>query len=138
MFKNDTLYIAKEQLEDLTQLMTSYLCPETGAEYNNPKPLHMDSGLDRPPTLAEQIDRVMRRHISNKAMDQGFETLEESQDFSIDDAFENSEESIYQIVDEEIPVMDTDRPPANEPSEPTDYSDADPGEGDNSESGEND
>jgi len=56
-----------------------------GRERPDPKPLEIPSGMKRPETLAEQVQRLVRTQISEEAAAQGFETFEESEDFDVDD-----------------------------------------------------
>lgn len=115
----NTLYITPELAEDLTKLDTAYLNPD-GSEVNNPKPIVLHTFLDRPLSLQEQIERVMAGNLSRQAMEQGFETLDESQDFDVDDEFNSgNDESMYQIVDEEVPLMQQEPDGTADPSGPT-------------------
>lgn len=56
-----------------------------GHELPDPRPLVMPSGFRRPETLAEQVQRLVRTHISRQAQEQGEESFEEAEDFDIDD-----------------------------------------------------
>lgn len=56
-----------------------------GVENTDPTPLRLPLGFKRPETLAEQVQRLVRTHISRTAEDQGFESFEESEDFDVDD-----------------------------------------------------
>lgn len=95
--------ITEDLLSDLTALATAYLDPK-GREIPNPKPLVLHTKLNRPLTLQEQIERVFKGRLSDQAQRQGYETLEESQDFDMDDDFDRFDESIYQVIDEEVPT----------------------------------
>lgn len=54
---------------------------EHGRELLDPTPLALPTGFKRPETLSEQIQRMVRTHLSQAAAEQGFETFEESEDF---------------------------------------------------------
>lgn len=56
-----------------------------GHEIPDPQPLEIPAGFKIPETMAEQIRRVTRMHLSELAREQGMETFEESEDFDIDD-----------------------------------------------------
>lgn len=56
-----------------------------GHEVLDPTPVAMPAGFKRPEMLAETIQRLVRRGISELAADQGFETFEEAEDFDVDD-----------------------------------------------------
>lgn len=59
--------------------------PAPGREEADSKPAAMPVGFQRPPTLAEQVQRLVRSAISREAEEKGFETFEESEDFDIPD-----------------------------------------------------
>jgi len=108
------LKISKDTYDELCELGSGYLNPE-GKEVNNPKPLFIASEIHRPPSLQEQIQRVLRSNISRQAHEQGHETFEESQDFDVEDPFDSPDpNTIYQVLDEEIPVMKEEKPPSDE------------------------
>lgn len=95
--------IKKSTFDKLTKLATAYL-NQKGQEVNNPKPLNLAPGIGRPPTLQEQIQRIMRKEVSQQASAQGFETFEESQDFDIEDSFDSDQyETVYTTMTEESP-----------------------------------
>ena len=97
--------ISKKTYDELSHLGSAILNAE-GQEINNPKPMLLSTDVKRPPTLQEQIQRVLRSNVSKEAHEQGFETLDESQDFDIEDSFDSKDpDTIYQVLDEEIPVM---------------------------------
>lgn len=56
-----------------------------GQEMTDSTPLRIPLGFQRPETLAEQVQRLVRTHISQTAANQGFETFEESEDFDVED-----------------------------------------------------
>jgi len=51
----------------------------------DPTPLEIPVGFQRPPSLQEQIQRLVRVELSDKAAAAGAETFEESEDFGEDD-----------------------------------------------------
>lgn len=59
-----------------------------GHELLDKKPVAMPVGFKRPETLAEQVQRLVRRQVSEYAAAQGRETFEESEDFDVDDEFD--------------------------------------------------
>lgn len=80
---------------------------ENGHETPNPKPHDLDVGL-RPPSLQEQIQRLVRNELSNQVQNQGAETFDEANDFDVpEDDDPISPYVIHDMVEEE-PI-----PPAN-------------------------
>lgn len=75
---------------------------DDGYEVNNPLPLVLDTGLKRPPTLAEQIKRVLRAEIDRSAMDGGMESYEDANDFDVDE--EELPVSKYEVMEDEVPI----------------------------------
>lgn len=58
---------------------------EKGREIPDPTPVTIPAGFKRPETLAEQVQRLVRTHISREAAERGFETFDEANDFDVDD-----------------------------------------------------
>lgn len=56
-----------------------------GHEVPDPRPLTLPSGFKRPETLAEQVQRLVRNHLSRIAEESGAESFEEAEDFDVDD-----------------------------------------------------
>lgn len=56
-----------------------------GHEIPDPRPMRIPAGFKRPPTLAEQVRRLVQTSVSEWAANNGFETFEESEDFEVDD-----------------------------------------------------
>lgn len=54
-------------------------------EYPDPTPVEMPLGFKRPPTLQEEIQRLIRVQMSQAAQDSGMETFEEADDFEVDE-----------------------------------------------------
>lgn len=51
----------------------------------DPTPMAIPAGFKRPPTLAEQVQRLVRGALSQAAAEKGLETFEEANDFDIPD-----------------------------------------------------
>lgn len=86
------------ELTDLTHAILT----EDGKERNNPKPLVIHSDLTRPLSLQDQIKRLLKTELSMQAHELGMETLEEANDFDVEDDFDTEPPSDYeQMVDEE-------------------------------------
>lgn len=80
-----------------------------GLEFPNPIPVEAPLGIDRPPTLKEQIQRVMKIELGAQAAAQEMETFEESQDFDVDnDSFPGSK---YELMEDEVPSSLYKQPP---------------------------
>ena len=96
--------IRRKTIEELRKLKTAHIT-EDGKEQLNPVPVEIDSGLKRPLTLQEQIQRVLRTQVSVQAMEQGRESWEEANDFDVNDSYEEEiYDTRYTIMDEEEPV----------------------------------
>jgi len=126
--------ISKELLEELLRTGVCILT-EDGKEIPDPRPMEISPRMERPLTLQEQIDRVLRQRVSREAANQGHETFEEANDFDVEEIFDSpSFMSNYEIVEDEIPIMEpenlkpdteedenkdinTDKPPEEKPSE---------------------
>ncbi len=109
--------IDKKILDRLVNLQVSMI-GEDGLEYPNPTAEVVTVGARRF-TLQEQIERVLRGHVSEQAQGQGFESFEEANDFDVEDedplpisGFEHED------MEEEIPppVVSTPEPPVEEPA----------------------
>lgn len=88
---------------------------EDGRELLNPVPLVLDV-TPRPPTLQEQIKRLMRVELSRRAAAEELETWDEANDFDIDDEANDAPATIYQqMVDESPPDASESEPPAHGP-----------------------
>lgn len=61
-----------------------------GREILDDTPMVVSSGLQRPLTLAEQVQRIVRSYSRNQAEADGFETFEEAEDFDVDDEIDPS------------------------------------------------
>lgn len=91
--------ISKELYDELCKLMEAKL-DERGHELCNPIPKDLAPSLGRPPTLQQQIQRLVRVHLSQQAMNQGMETFEESEDIEPDDEPEIRSE--YELMHDEV------------------------------------
>lgn len=113
--------MTKELYDELKDLKRGKL-NDKGEEVVSPKP-HSLAFSRRPPTLQEQIQRVLRTELSRQADEQGYETMEEADDFD-DPEFDQDPFSPYIVHDtiDEEPVS----PPVNPPPEPPDPPDSDP------------
>lgn len=54
----------------------------------DPRPVEIPTELRRPETTDERIRRIIKEQISPHAVESGMESLEESEDFEIEDDFE--------------------------------------------------
>lgn len=63
---------------------------EFGREIPDDRPMVLPSGFRRPETLAEQVQRLVRSHVSRMAADRGDETFEEAEDFDVGEDVEPS------------------------------------------------
>lgn len=79
---------------------------EKGNEICDPTPAAVSVGFKRPPTLQEQIQRLVRTELSDQAAAQGNETFEEADDFEVGDDYDPK--SKYEI-DEHLPSYNDDR-----------------------------
>lgn len=86
-----------------------------GAEINDPKPISVPTGIQRPLTLQEQIKRLMRVELSRASVDNGYESWEEANDFNVGDGDEPLETQ-YTMKDE-IPFSLT-NPPEGRAAQP--------------------
>lgn len=98
--------------------------PDNGKEINDPKPLFINTGLNRELTLDERIANILARRIYRDHSDQIGESPEESQDFNVpDDLHAHHEDTLYQMAAdtgiELQSMMDDDLRPHEEPPEPS-------------------
>lgn len=117
---SNRISISEITVELLKELTSSLIGIEDGKEYPSPK-RRVLTGISRPATLKEQIQRVLRTELSRQVQNQGFETFDESQDFEIEE--ENEPLSGYEVNDmvEEVPVEKTSEV-SEEVPEPVDVS----------------
>lgn len=71
----------------------------------DPRPVDIPAELKRPETMDEKIKRIIATEIQAKALDYGLESLEESEDFDVDDD-DGLPESPYELKEmkSEYPV----------------------------------
>lgn len=114
----------------LKTLDVSVYTEDNRFELPNPIPKVIPTELDRPLTIQEQIQRIVRINISRQAEKNEMESWDEANDFDIPDETEMSspyeysemqEEFIKQIQEPEVPKEEKEeadqRPPANEAGE---------------------
>lgn len=92
---------------------------DNGYEIPNPVPTDLDVGL-RPPSLQEQIQRLVRNELSQQMATQGAETFEEANDFEMpEDEDPISPYVIHDMVEEEpLPPVNPDEVGQTEPEDP--------------------
>lgn len=77
--------------KDVANLVRALRLDANGHEILDQTPVAMPAGFKQPERLAETIQRLVRRGLSDMAAQQGYETFEESEDFEVDDeAFDPS------------------------------------------------
>lgn len=107
--------ITKELHDELKKLRRAMI--KDGIEFLNPTPVAIPIGMERPPSLKEQIQRVLRTELSMQAAAQGEETFEEADDFDVpeDDPDPVSPYEMNEMQYEEPSFSPTD--PLSEPSD---------------------
>lgn len=65
--------------------MSSKRLNDQGSEVLDSKPMEIPVGFSRPPSLQEQVQRMIRNEYSQQAHARGEETFEESEDFGEED-----------------------------------------------------
>lgn len=107
------------EIQEMEKLVRAVIDAD-GREINNPVPVAQNIRIDRPPTMQEQIKRVLRSEINKRALEKETETYEESIDFVMDDD-EGEPLSGYEVTDmiDEAPAPSPAPPePAPDPAEP--------------------
>lgn len=79
---------------------------EDGKEVGDPTPLAPPAHLRRSMTMAEQIQQMVRREISLRAEDAGFESFEEAEDFEVDDDPPDPHTPYEAVFDPPPPVVE--------------------------------
>lgn len=81
---------------------------EKGQEVLDPTPMAIPFGYQRPPTLQEQIRRLMRYEydLMKQATGEDVETPEEADDFDVGDDFDIDPVSGHEYVDPELDPRD--------------------------------
>lgn len=62
---------------------------EVAGDPSDPRPVEVPTALKRPESTDEKIRRIIKEQISPHAVERGFESLEESEDFDVDDDFDS-------------------------------------------------
>lgn len=101
-YKSKRIVVEIPPEDELAKLAKSIL-DENGFEHSNPIPDVIPTDERSTLSLQQQVLRIMNHHLIKREMTvQGFETEEEANDF---DVGEYTEESIYQTMDDESPVI---------------------------------
>lgn len=79
---------------------------EFGRELPDATPVELPVGFVRPPTLQEEIMRLIRNEMSQQAAEQGYETFEEADDFD-EDVDWDDKDTQYEYVDMSPDEMDS-------------------------------
>lgn len=96
--------LTKELFDHLKEL-TGAAELQNGCELFNPIPLKINTGLTRPLTLKEQIQRCLRQELSEQAAAQGYETFAENNDFEMpNEDFDDNIISRYELMDDDYPA----------------------------------
>lgn len=101
--------ISKKTFDELQALETA-LINDKGQELLNPMPKEIPSGLTEPDTLEKRIERLLKVHVSQQAAQQNYESLEEADDFDLEDEMV-VELSGYELNEDEIPIAMEETPP---------------------------
>lgn len=91
--------VTKQLFEQLSKLSESLLHSD-GSELPNPVPISVPGRLERPLTLQEQIQRLMRIELSRQASVQGNETFDEANDLDPDE--DESDDTAYTVMEDEF------------------------------------
>lgn len=115
--QKNKLKVTPDLFNELKELATSYI-DDNYHEVPNPRPEEIIVSK-RPPSLQEQIQRLVRTELSNQVASQGAETWEEANDFDIPEEIDPI--SGYEINDmiEEEPIPEPEPEPAEPPSPAT-------------------
>lgn len=84
---------------------------DRGREIPDPSPMIKKTGLRVAETTDERIMRILQGEMSRRAAEHGLETIDEANDFDVQDDFERDElVTKYQLIPDEYP-----RPPKPKP-----------------------
>lgn len=106
------VYISKETWKDFESL-DEYLqtckrshLTDDGKELPNPKPLVVYTGLNKPLSMKEEVERILSHsRFANEMRRQGQETFEEANDFIVgDDMVAEDYNSKYTVMFDEEPI----------------------------------
>lgn len=93
--------LSKEDFKRLAKALTAEI-REDGKELHNPIPAAINTGLNRPATLKDTIQRLIKVEVSENAALQGQETFEEANNFEMNDPFEREVfSSKYELMDDD-------------------------------------
>lgn len=108
--------ISRETFDEL-QALDKAMLNDKGQEMFNPMPKEIPSGLKEPDTLEKRIIRILKNQVSQQAERQQYESLEEADDFDLDDEMV-VELSGYELLESEIPIAKAEKEPeGNNPPE---------------------
>lgn len=115
--QKNMLKVSPELFQTLKDVIHSQI-DENFHEVPCPKPEEIVVSK-RPPSLKEQIQRLIRVEMSQEMADQGMETFEEANDFDMPD-IEPDVFSPYELPEqiEEVPIASAPSPPPETPQEP--------------------
>lgn len=95
----------------------------------DPTPVAVPLRYKRPPTLQEQIQRLIRSEAYSRRMDEGYESLEEADDFDVGDDFDSDPHSPWEdradhdfdaVVSQAQPAKDVGEGGSKAPPKPSD------------------
>lgn len=72
---------------------------ERGEELPDPTPVEIPAGFKEPESIQSMIARLVRTHVSDAAARHGFETVDEANDFEVED--EEFGETKYEVLGDE-------------------------------------
>lgn len=115
--QKNRLKVTPDLFQELKALATSYI-DDNHHEVPCPQPEELIVSK-RPPSLQEQIQRLIKVQLSQQMGQQGAETWEEANDFDVDDELDPiSGFEIHDMIEEE-PIPEPETEPAPEPSPAT-------------------
>lgn len=108
----------KPELFEILKDLRSAMLDDEGREVLNPLPTVTNTDI-RPPSLQEQIQRLVRTELSRQVQQQGAETFEEANDFDVPDDDIPADTSPYTLLEEEEPIPPPPSPTKTTPAEPS-------------------
>lgn len=93
---------------------------EDGSEILDDRKIDLPVGIRRPPTLLEQIKRLMRGPLAEEARQQEKETFDEANNFEAEDPEDAEFFSGYEVSPDDIPVTMKDINPVQDQGESAD------------------
>lgn len=119
--------ITQELYDELLTITGRARLDDKGREMFNPVPTNIIAPSERPLTLKQQIQRILRTTLSDQAESQGRETFEEANDFDMVDSFDNEPTSKYELMDDDLDFVPRETPqPPSEPEEKPEAQEAEP------------